>query len=218
MISHAGRSCAPQNLEALEGISNSGSPAVRWQAILEYGEGAQVGLAIERGRLVVEPQRRPAIPSRSCLRNAIPRRRVASKAVNGSAGGPPGPRSSDGVWRNLAGRTRSGWAEQRRRRPPLIVSRETSTRVTPMPAVVPITSGGVFARTAGFAGSLAGKGTETAGVIRYDRSRALDLHASGCRKRAVCPPPSWTKRWRNRRRSSSDRFNSADARKTTPVP
>ncbi len=38
--------------------------------------------------------------------------------------------------------------EQRGRRPVLIVSPETSNRVTRVPVVLPITSGGNFARTA----------------------------------------------------------------------
>ena len=51
-----------------------------------------------------------------------------------------------------------------------------------MPVVLPITSGGNFARTAGFAVSLAGAGTTTTGVVRYDQPRALDLGARNGRK------------------------------------
>lgn len=67
--------------------------------------------------------------------------------------------------------------EQKGRRPVLIVSPEAFNRVTRVPVVLPITSGGRFARTAGFAVSLSGAGTRTAGVIRCDQPRALDLHA-----------------------------------------
>jgi len=48
--------------------------------------------------------------------------------------------------------------------------------------VLPITSGGNFARTAGFAVSLMGAGTQTTGIIRCDQPRALDLRARNGRK------------------------------------
>jgi mRNA-degrading endonuclease toxin of MazEF toxin-antitoxin module len=67
--------------------------------------------------------------------------------------------------------------EQKGRRPVLIVSPEAFNRVTKVPVVVPITSGGQFARTAGFAVSLAGAGTRTTGVLRCDQPRAVDLGA-----------------------------------------
>ena len=67
--------------------------------------------------------------------------------------------------------------EQRGRRPVLIVSPEAFNRVTKVPVVLPITSGGNFARTAGFAVSLTAAGTKTTGVVRCDQPRALDLGA-----------------------------------------
>jgi mRNA-degrading endonuclease toxin of MazEF toxin-antitoxin module len=67
--------------------------------------------------------------------------------------------------------------EQRGRRPVLIVSPEAFNRVTRVPVVVPITSGGRFARTAGFGVPLTGAGTKTTGVVRCDQPRALDLGA-----------------------------------------
>ena len=67
--------------------------------------------------------------------------------------------------------------EQKVRRPVLIVSPEAFNRVTKVPIVLPITSGGQFARTAGFAVSLSGAGTRTTGVVRCDQPRALDLAA-----------------------------------------
>lgn len=67
--------------------------------------------------------------------------------------------------------------EQRGSRPVLIVSPEAFNRVTKVPVVLPITSGGNFARTAGFAVPLADAGTKTTGVIRCDQPRALDLAA-----------------------------------------
>ncbi len=72
--------------------------------------------------------------------------------------------------------------EQKGRRPVLIVSPGPFNRLTKVPVVVPITSGGNFARTAGFAVPLAGAGTRTAGVVRCDQPRALDLGARGGRK------------------------------------
>jgi mRNA-degrading endonuclease toxin of MazEF toxin-antitoxin module len=67
--------------------------------------------------------------------------------------------------------------EQRGRRPVLIVSPEAFNRVTKVPVVLPITSGGNFARTAGFAVSLTAAGTKTTGIVRCDQPRALDLRA-----------------------------------------
>ena len=67
--------------------------------------------------------------------------------------------------------------EQKGRRPVLIVSPEMFNRVTKVPVVLPITSGGHFARTAGFTVSLTGAGTKTTGVVRCDQPGALDLGA-----------------------------------------
>ena len=49
--------------------------------------------------------------------------------------------------------------------------------MTKVPVVLPITSGGNFARTAGFAVPLADAGTKTTGIVRCDQPRALDLGA-----------------------------------------
>jgi mRNA-degrading endonuclease toxin of MazEF toxin-antitoxin module len=67
--------------------------------------------------------------------------------------------------------------EQRGTRPVLIVSPDEFNRVTRVPVVVPITSGGDFARAAGFAVPLDGSGTRTIGVARCDQPRALDVRA-----------------------------------------
>lgn len=77
--------------------------------------------------------------------------------------------------------------EQKGRRPVLIVSPEAFNRVTGVPVVLPITSGGSFARTAGFAVTLAGAGTKTTGVVRCDQPRALDLGARGGKKLETVP-------------------------------
>jgi len=67
--------------------------------------------------------------------------------------------------------------EQQGTRPVLVVSPEAFNKVTQVPIVVPITSGGNFARVAGFAVSLDGAGTRTSGIVRCDQPRALDLKA-----------------------------------------
>jgi len=77
--------------------------------------------------------------------------------------------------------------EQRGRRPVLIVSPEAFNRVTKVPVVVPIASGGSLARTAGFAVPLAAAGTKTTGVVRCDQPRALDLGARGGKKLESVP-------------------------------
>jgi mRNA-degrading endonuclease toxin of MazEF toxin-antitoxin module len=77
--------------------------------------------------------------------------------------------------------------EQKGRRPVLIVSPEAFNRVTKVPIVLPITSGGDFARTAGFAVMLEGAGTQTTGIVRCDQPRALDLGARGGKRLESVP-------------------------------
>ena len=62
--------------------------------------------------------------------------------------------------------------EQQGTRPVLIVTPAAFNRVTRLPVVVPVTSGGNFARTAGFAVSLDG-------VVRCDQPRTIDMKARG---------------------------------------
>ena len=69
----------------------------------------------------------------------------------------------------------------------LIVSPDPFKRVTKVPVVLPITSGGNFARMAGFAVPLTASGTKTTGIIRCDQPRALDLAARGGRKLESIP-------------------------------
>jgi len=59
--------------------------------------------------------------------------------------------------------------------------------VTKVPVVLPITSGGDFARTAGFAVPLTGAGTKTTGSVRCDQPRALDLGAHKGKKLESVP-------------------------------
>ena len=77
--------------------------------------------------------------------------------------------------------------EQQGTRPVLVVSPMAFNRLTKTPVVLPITSGGNFARTAGFAVSLLGTGTRTTGVIRCDQPRALDLASRNARRLEVVP-------------------------------
>ena len=77
--------------------------------------------------------------------------------------------------------------EQQGTRPVLVISPATFNRLTRTPIVLPITSGGNFARTAGFAVSLMGSGTKTTGVVRCDQPRALDVGSRHGRKLESVP-------------------------------
>jgi mRNA-degrading endonuclease toxin of MazEF toxin-antitoxin module len=70
-----------------------------------------------------------------------------------------------------AGHEQQGW------RPVLVVSPDAFNTLTRVPIVVPITSGGNFARRAGFSVSLTGAGTQTIGIVRCDQPRPIDLIA-----------------------------------------
>ena len=72
--------------------------------------------------------------------------------------------------------------EQRGTRPVVVVSPTDFNRLTGAPVVVPVTSGGSFARMAGFAVSLSGTGLETQGMVRCDQPRVLDLVARKARR------------------------------------
>jgi len=89
------------------------------------------------------------------------------------------------IW--LVSRDPTSGHEQKGRRPVLIVSPEAFNRITKLPVVLPITSGGNFARTAGFAVPLTAAGTKTTGVVRCDQPRALDLAARGGRRLESIP-------------------------------
>ncbi len=77
--------------------------------------------------------------------------------------------------------------EQEGTRPVLVVSPTAFNRLTRIPVVLPITSGGNFARTAGFAVSLMGSGTQTTGIVRCDQPRALDVGSRHGRKLESVP-------------------------------
>ena len=72
--------------------------------------------------------------------------------------------------------------EQRGTRLVLVISPGAFNRLTKTPVVLPITSGGGFARVSGFAVSLSGVGTQTTGVVRCDQPRAIDFGARRARK------------------------------------
>jgi len=72
--------------------------------------------------------------------------------------------------------------EQQGTRPVLIVSPLAFNQLTKTPVVLPITSGGNFARTAGFAVVLTGDELKTTGVVRCDQPRAMDIGARHGRK------------------------------------
>jgi mRNA-degrading endonuclease toxin of MazEF toxin-antitoxin module len=77
--------------------------------------------------------------------------------------------------------------ERMGRRPVLIISPDAFNNVTKAPVVLPIITGGGFARTAGFAVSLSGAGIKTTGVIRCGQPRALDLGAREGRRLERAP-------------------------------
>jgi mRNA interferase ChpB len=77
--------------------------------------------------------------------------------------------------------------EQQGKRPVLVISPGKFNRLTGVPVVLPITTGGNFARTAGFAVSLMGAGTRTTGVVRCDQPRAVDLRSRGGKRLETAP-------------------------------
>lgn len=77
--------------------------------------------------------------------------------------------------------------EQQGTRPVLIVSPDRFNSLTGVPLVVPITSGGAFARNQGFTVALTGVGTRTTGVIRCDQPRPIGLTARNARRLESVP-------------------------------
>ena len=65
--------------------------------------------------------------------------------------------------------------EQQGHRPILIISPTAFNQATKLPVVLPITSGGEFARRLGFAVPLTG--IRTSGIVRCDQPRVLDIEA-----------------------------------------
>ena len=79
--------------------------------------------------------------------------------------------------------------EQRGTRPVVVVSPGPFNKLTGTPVVLPITTGGRFARSRGFTVSLDDSGTRTAGIIRCDQPRVLDLAARNGRLLKTVPEP-----------------------------
>jgi mRNA interferase ChpB len=75
--------------------------------------------------------------------------------------------------------------EQSGSRPVLVVSPAEFNYATRLPVILPITSGGEFARRLGFAVPLAG--IDTTGVVRCDQPRVIDLAARRARKVDTVP-------------------------------
>ncbi len=76
--------------------------------------------------------------------------------------------------------------EQQGFRPVLVISPAEFNAATKLPVVLPITTGGEFARRIGFAVPISG--IKTTGVVRCDQPRVLDLHARKGRKVESMPP------------------------------
>ncbi len=77
--------------------------------------------------------------------------------------------------------------EQSGSRPVLVVSPTEFNAATQLPVVLPITSGGQFARRLGFAVAITG--IKTTGLVRCDQPRVIDLAARHARKVDTLPEP-----------------------------
>lgn len=75
--------------------------------------------------------------------------------------------------------------EQSGSRPVLVVSPTEFNLVTNLPVILPITSGGEFARRVGFA--VAVTGIKTRGVVRCDQPRVIDMADRDARKVDTLP-------------------------------
>ena len=71
--------------------------------------------------------------------------------------------------------------EQRGFRPVFVITPAAFQSITGTAMVAAITTGGQFARNRGFAVDLTGSGTRTAGVVRCDQVRTLDLKQRNAR-------------------------------------
>lgn len=85
----------------------------------------------------------------------------------------------------LVGLDPAAGREQRGFRPVLVVSPLTFNTATNLPVVLPITSGGEFAKRIGFAVPISG--IDTTGFVRCDQPRVLDLQARNARKIDTLP-------------------------------
>ena len=76
--------------------------------------------------------------------------------------------------------------EQAGTRPVLVISPAAFNKATGAPVVLPITTGGGFARRLGFAVEITGM-KKTTGIVRCDQPRTLDLEARQGRKMGSLP-------------------------------
>ncbi|BBU87687.1 hypothetical protein EIMP300_90870 [Escherichia coli] len=151
---------------------------------LSLGTDNEVGMVIDNGRLIVEPYRRPQYSLAELFthwHSVIRMLKYQLKNENGWMHRRLVRRKSDmergEIW--LVSLDPTAGHEQQGTRPVLIVTPAAFNRVTRLPVVVPVTSGGNFARTAGFAVSLDGVGIRTTGVVRCDQPRTIDMKARG---------------------------------------
>lgn len=148
---------------------------------LSLGTDNEVGMVIDNGRLIVERTDARNIHWLSYWHSVIRMLKYQLKNENGWMHRRLVRRKSDmergEIW--LVSLDPTAGHEQQGTRPVLIVTPAAFNRVTRLPVVVPVTSGGNFARTAGFAVSLDGVGIRTTGVVRCDQPRTIDMKARG---------------------------------------
>jgi mRNA interferase ChpB len=148
---------------------------------LSLGTDNEVGMVIDNGRLIVEPYRRPQYSLAELLAQCDPNAEISAEEREWLDAPATGQEKSDmergEIW--LVSLDPTAGHEQQGTRPVLIVTPAAFNRVTRLPVVVPVTSGGNFARTAGFAVSLDGVGIRTTGVVRCDQPRTIDMKARG---------------------------------------
>jgi mRNA interferase ChpB len=77
--------------------------------------------------------------------------------------------------------------EQSGSRPVLVVSPAEFNEATKLPVILPITTGGEFARRLGFAVPVTG--IKITGIVRCDQPRVIDLAARHARKVDTLPAP-----------------------------
>jgi mRNA-degrading endonuclease toxin of MazEF toxin-antitoxin module len=127
-----------------------------------------------------------ATRSTNSWRNAIPQRSRYRRTLSGSTLDQSAENSERGDIYLVSLDPIQGH-EQQGRRSVLVVSPAAFNRLANVPIVLPITTGGDFARVRGFTVSLVGAGTQTIGVIRCDHPRALDFEARGGRRLESVP-------------------------------
>ncbi len=151
--------------------------------LLDLKAGAPVGIAVEDGRPVVVDRPRPRYAPEDLLAQCDPDAERLREDSDWISSAPVG----EELLRSHAAKSmRWDWDptqghEQQGRMPVLVISATAFNAMTHVPVVVPVTSGGSFARTRGFIVALSGRGLKTTGVVRCDQPRALDLDARGAR-------------------------------------